>query len=77
MTDKTLHFIYGFLIAGAVALGLSNLLYGILAGFAAGIAKETKDYFSYGTFDFFDMFATMLGAVAIIPVWEFLIRPFI
>lgn len=77
MTDKLLHYIAGFLIAGIISLGTGDLVYGLIAGVTAGFFKEIIDYFRYGGGDFFDFFATALGAVSIIPVWELLIKPFI
>ncbi len=78
ISDKTLHFMAGFIIAGLGAFLVSNILYGIILGAIAGVGKEVYDKYVKKTFfDFFDMFATIVGAYAIIPVWEFLIRPFI
>jgi len=60
--DKICHLVVGFIIAIVVTL-LSVPIYGVVAGVAAGVGKELVDYKSYGKFDFFDMFATIAGAV--------------
>ena len=65
--DKVLHFIAGFIV-GAVGM----LLFGgfsVIAVIAVAIGKELYDEFKYGGFDFFDMFATLVGGwVGIITI---------
>lgn len=59
--DKKLHMLCGFCIATAVGLFSPKL--GLLLGLAAGVAKESYDYRTYGVFDIMDMLATWAGAV--------------
>ena len=58
--DKKLHLLAGLGIA--IIFGWHNPPIGLLAGFAAGIAKEVYDYLDYGGFDELDMLITWLGA---------------
>lgn len=58
--DKKLHMTCGFCIA--LFVGVYSPKLGLMAGMAAGIAKEIYDYFSYGVFDKMDMLATWAGA---------------
>ncbi len=72
--DKGCHFIAGFIIALLpILFGLSFSVFGVLItsptiaisfGVVAGVGKEVRDFLSYGGFDFFDMFATIIGSVA-------------
>lgn len=59
--DKKLHMTCGFCIA--LFVGMYSPKLGLTVGMAAGIAKETYDYCSYGVFDKVDMLATWAGAV--------------
>lgn len=59
--DKKLHLLCGCIIL--LLIGLYNLIYGLLAGVVAGVAKEVYDYYDYGLFDKYDMFATWAGAL--------------
>lgn len=81
-TDKILHFVAGFIIAIIFTLAFGKE-YGALAGVAAGVGKELLDYKSYGVFDFWDMFATILGTISglialhlLLRVWHFKINFF-
>ena len=60
--DKILHLIAGFIITAIVGLAFGSVAYGLIAGFVAAVGKEIYDYKVNGVYDFFDMFATLLGA---------------
>jgi len=60
--DKICHFLIGATIAIIVTL-LSEPLYGVIAGVVVGLIKELYDHYTYDLFDFFDLFATVAGAV--------------
>ena len=68
--DKKLHFIAGLCISVVAMLlyfyyyGTVNVLLGLGCGMVAGVAKEVKDEITYGGFDYVDMLATWLGAIA-------------
>lgn len=78
--DKVYHFIAGLLIALTVTLLYSSPIYGVIAGSVAGLLKELYDEFyavfnlPQNRFDFFDLFATILGSLTVIPIWEFLLK---
>jgi hypothetical protein len=62
-TDKILHLSAGFTIAIVLSFVVGPMI-GVAAGAAAGVAKEVYDkYIKKTTFDFFDMFATIIGSV--------------
>ena len=60
--DKICH-----MIAGAIIAIVSTIIFGpgwgVSIGAAAGVLKELYDYKANKEFNFFDMFATILGAV--------------
>jgi len=60
--DKLCHFGVGAIIAIIVTL-LSAPIYGVIAGSLAGLLKEWYDHYTCDLFDFFDLFATVAGAV--------------
>jgi len=65
--DKIYHFIAGFILTVifsymAYIQGFDYpQSYGVAVGVCAGVGKELFDYYDYGKFDFFDMFATFVG----------------
>ena len=59
--DKKLHLASGLAIA--FVFGIANPWIGLGCGMAAGVAKEIYDYFDYGLFDKYDMFATWAGSL--------------
>ena len=59
--DKKLHFLCGCIIS--LLIGLYNPIYGLSAGFVAGVAKEVYDYFDYGGPDIKDFLATAVGSI--------------
>ena len=59
--DKKLHLASGLAIA--FVFGIYNPWIGLGCGMAAGVAKEIYDYFDYGLFDKYDMFATWAGSL--------------
>ena len=59
--DKACHFMAGLIIAIVFSL-LFTPVTGVFAGVFAGIAKEIYDEFTYGGFDFWDLFATVSGS---------------
>lgn len=61
--DKIYHITVGFIIFASVLLYSNNLFLAYLITGLAGIAKETIDYFSYGKFDWIDLFATLFGGI--------------
>lgn len=64
--DKRAHFLAGAAIAASVALYTAPL-YGLVAGIAAGAAKELYDRTGRDTPDFKDFLATALGATVVLP----------
>ena len=60
--DKKLHLASGLAIA--FVFGIYNPWIGLGCGMAAGVAKEVYDEYDYGGFDYVDMLATWLGAIA-------------
>lgn len=60
--DKVLHLLAGFVITTIIGLLFGHVVYGLIAGFVAAVGKEVYDYKVNGVYDFFDMFATLLGA---------------
>ena len=60
--DKLLHFLAGAAVAFGCAL-IFGPVAGILAGAAAGIAKEIRDEIVYGGADLRDLLATCGGAM--------------
>ncbi len=69
--DKQLHFIVGFFI---VLFGgmLFNLQIGLLLAIIAAIGKEVFDSFGFGTPEFLDIVATLIGAAAGTLVFQIL-----
>ena len=67
--DKIYHFIAGFIITVIFALASGSVAYGLMVGVLAGIAKELYDHYDYGVYDFFDMFATFIGAFVCCAIW--------
>ncbi len=73
--DKVAHFGVGY-ISGALTSGvtlvhsngkhewLKSISFGAAVGTAVGLGKEIYDYKDYGLFDWGDLGATVLGAVA-------------
>lgn len=61
--DKLLHFVAGFSVA-LVFSALFGPVIGTCAGVSAGILKEIYDEIAYGGADFWDMAATVAGALA-------------
>ena len=60
--DKRLHFLAGLgcsLLFGVII----NTLVGFISGIVIGILKEIYDFYDYGKFDCYDMFATWIGAI--------------
>lgn len=65
--DKQAHFWAGAAIASTVALYVSPVA-GLAAGIVAAAGKELVDRMGYGTPDWRDFFATVLGACVVIPI---------
>ena len=62
LKDKGCHFLVGLLLAFGLAFIIGGLAaFGI--AIVAGVAKEGYDQYKYRGADFFDLFATVLGAV--------------
>ena len=62
-SDKWLHLAAGFIIA--YFFGLVGLLWGLLAGIAAGAAKEIYDYTSKrGQVEWWDFIFTVVGVLS-------------
>ena len=62
--DKLIHFLVGFLIAENISLVTGLFTYGLIAGFMAGFGKELWDSRDGGSgFDFFDLWATVVGVI--------------
>lgn len=65
--DKILHAVVGYMIV-FLLMFVTTPIIAIAVGMAAGPLKETADWLVSGRdnakFDFFDMFATMVGAFA-------------
>jgi hypothetical protein len=73
--DKIKHFFVGA-FASAVALTISfNPLFGILAAFLLGLAKEVWDYFhpEMHTADIWDLVATTLGGISWTAIFTILL----
>lgn len=68
MNDKVLHLIAGFVIAaGSSLFCLPWACFSIAAG--AGLAKEVYDYFTGGVSDWYDLMATIAGAMLFVGVY--------
>lgn len=65
--DKQAHFLAGAAIAASVAL-YADPLYGLAAGIIAAAGKEIVDRMGYGTPDWRDFLATVLGACVVVPI---------
>lgn len=62
--DKLLHFIAGMLITALVAVVFARFApLAVTVAVLAGFAKEAYDEYSYGGWDWKDLFATVLGGV--------------
>ena len=61
--DKIYHLVAGFVIA--FGLGLIDPFLGLVAGIAAGLAKDIiwDLYLKKGTFEMLDILATIFGAI--------------
>ena len=60
--DKILHLIVGFIVGAVVHYFTLGTLWALVAVIAVGVGKEIYDLNIKKTmFDFFDMFATLLG----------------
>ena len=75
--DKILHFLAGFTIATVVVVlfrnSIDSLLFGFIASIVGGILKEVYDLkIKKSRFDWFDVFATVVGGIASISVLQFL-----
>jgi len=69
--DKVCHIIAGFIISFVAALILSKFipmyyvgLASLAIGILAGVVKEAIDQYRYKGADYFDFFATLMGAAA-------------
>ena len=67
--DKILHFLAGFFIATVVVVLFKNfsdpLLFGLVASIVGGVLKEVYDLkIKKSRFDWYDVFATIVGGVA-------------
>jgi len=81
--DKICHIVAGFLIAALVAAALYfsgfheyYAVTGLVVGILAGCVKEYLDYFNYGKFDFFDLFATVLGSAVGAVLFDLIVKRF-
>ena len=61
--DKKAHLVCGFLISLIVGL-LDAPLTGFWLGTAAAVAKEVRDEFAYGGFDYHDLVVTEIGVLS-------------
>ena len=74
--DKILHFLAGFFIATVAVVVLRKssdpLLFGFIASIVGGILKEVYDLkVKKSRFDWYDVFATVVGGVAATSVLYF------
>ena len=74
--DKILHFLAGFFIATVVVVLFKNfsdpLLFGFIASIVGGVLKEVYDLkIKKSRFDWYDVFATVVGGIAAISVLYF------
>ena len=64
--DKYLHFIAGMIISAFFALVVpTGNIWCVVPAIIAGFAKDLYDYYDYGTFDWKDVIATILGGAFI------------
>lgn len=61
--DKICHFLVGVLIVVSITLLIDDEIIALSSMASVAVGKELYDYFSYGHYSFFDMFATLLGGV--------------
>ena len=59
--DKIAHMLVGLVIGIISVFFLQGSIYVLLPVAVAAVGKEIYDEISYGGFDFFDMFATLVG----------------
>ena len=59
--DKVLHAVIGFGLGVVGQIIFSGSILVLLPLVLVAVGKEIKDKLDYGVFDFFDMFATLLG----------------
>jgi len=61
--DKLLHLMIGIIIGMSVTLCTGSILIALAIALAIGLIKEVIDMNEDGTFDFWDAFATLIGAL--------------
>jgi len=61
--DKIAHFLAGYSILISMFLITGDMVVSFIVAFFAAIIKEIVDYFTPGTVDFWDIVATISGAI--------------
>ncbi len=62
-TDKLLHLLAGIIIGMGVTLCTGSIMMALAIALAVGMIKEIIDMNEDGVFDFWDIFATLIGAL--------------